>query len=300
MFGYIKPVSAELKVKEYELYRALYCGLCEALGKSVTCSSRLSLSYDFVFLALVRMALAKETGRIERHRCLAHPTKKRAVVIHSKQLDYTARLSAVLTYYKLRDDIADSRGLKRLGARLLLPAASRMRKKAKLEREAEAFIAERLSELARLEGEKCSSIDCAAEPFGQLLAYATAYGFEENSDEAKIAAEIGRSIGRFIYVIDALDDFADDVKSGSYNAFALIYENSVDKLLADVEAIRLSLTMELTRIEAAVGLMEFDIVPEYGEIIKNIIYLGLTECRDRVLAKYTSDTPTNDNGERKV
>lgn len=300
MFGYIKPVSAELRVKEYELYRALYCGLCEALGKNVTCSSRLSLSYDFVFLALVRMSLAKETGKIERHRCLAHPTKKRAVVVDSKELDYAARLSAVLTYYKLRDDIADSRGFKRFGAILLLPSASRMRKKAGFNKDAEAKIAAKLSELTRLESERCSSVDRVAEPFGELLAYACAYGFDESSKEAKIAAEIGRSVGRFIYIIDALDDFENDVKSGSYNAFALIYENRADKLLEDAEAIRLSLTMELTRIDAAVGLMDLDAVPEYGEIIKNIIYLGLTECRDRVLSKYTSENkPTNDNGEQK-
>ncbi len=295
LFGYVKPVSAELKVKEYELYRAVYCGLCEALGKNVTCTSRLSLSYDFVFLALVRMSLQKEVGAVERHQCLAHPTKKRAVITKSSQLDYCAKISAVLTYHKLRDDIADSRGFKRFGARLLLPAGKRMKKRARFDSAAEEYIKSKLGELAELEAAGCDSVDRAAEPFGQLMAYICSYGFESDSANYKIASEIGRSIGRFIYIADAVDDLEDDIKNGSYNPFHMMYKDGKDRLCRDIESVRFAMTMELTRIEAAVGLIDFDGIFEYGEIIKNIIYLGLVECRDRVLGKYMSEnTPTDD------
>lgn len=298
MFGYIKPMIPELRVKEYELYRAAYCGLCEALGRSVTCSSRLSLSYDFVFLALVRMALLGESGKIERHRCLAHPTKKRAVIVESSELNYTARLSAVLTYHKLRDDIADNKGFKRLGVGLLMPAARRMRKRARLDRAAEDFIAERLAELSRLEREGCASFDRAAEPFGELMAYASAFGFEENSASARIAAEIGRHIGRYIYVIDAIDDLTDDIRSGAYNPFRAMYENPVKELVSNEENIRTALTMELVGASAAVELIDFSKTPEYGEIIKNIIYLGLPACTDKVLSKYKA--ANEENGDKNI
>lgn len=289
MFGYVKPVSAELKVKEYELYRAVYCGLCEALGRNTTHISRLSLSYDFVFLALVRMSLAGEIGKIERHRCLAHPTKKRAVLVGAKQLDYCARLSSVLTYHKLRDDIADTRGFKRFGARLLIPIASRMRKRAKFEASTEEYISSRLDALSKLEKENCASLDMAAEPFGELMAYVCAYGFEEQSTSYRIAAEIGRHIGRYIYIIDAVDDLDDDIKSGSYNPFRMMYENPLDDVRRDCEQIKRALTMELMGIEAAIGLMDFDAVYEYGEIIKNIIYLGLPEFTNKVFGKYKEE-----------
>ncbi|MBQ8248896.1 MAG: hypothetical protein IJY93_03305 [Clostridia bacterium] len=289
MFGYVKPVSAELKVKEYELYRAVYCGLCEALGRNTTHISRLSLSYDFVFLALVRMSLAGEVGKIERHRCLAHPTKKRAVLVGAKQLDYCARLSSVLTYHKLCDDIADTRGFKRFGSRLLLPFASRIRKRAKFEASTEEYISSRLAALSQLEKENCASLDMAAEPFGELMAYVCAYGFEAESVSARIAAEIGRHIGRYIYIIDAVDDLEDDIKSGSYNPFRVMYENPIEGLCNDCEQIKRALTMELMGIEAAIGLMEFDAVYEYGEIIKNIIYLGLPEFTNKVFGKYIKE-----------
>lgn len=302
VFGYIKPASAELKVKEYELYRALYCGLCESLGRSVSCSSRLSLSYDFVFLALVRMALTGEVGKVERHRCLAHPTKKRAVIVGASQLDYTARLSAVLTYHKLRDDIADTKGFKRFAARLLMPFASRMRKRARFDREAEEYIAERLKELSELEREGCDSLDRAAEPFGELMAYSASYGFEKDSREARISAEIGRHIGRFIYVTDAIDDFSDDMKSGAYNPLRESCGGDESKLSGNIEALKCALTMELVAVEAAANLIDFTKTPEYGEIIKNIIYLGLPACTDKVLGKYKSDSAVEDreNGEQGI
>ena len=299
MFGYIKPNIPELRVKEYELYRAAYCGLCESLGKSVTCTSRLSLSYDFVFLALVRMALTGEVCKIERHRCLAHPTKKRAVIVNSHELDNTARLSAVLTYYKLCDDIADSKGIKRLGVRFLMPAAGRMRKRARFDKETQGFIAGRLAELSRLEREGCDSFDRAAEPFGELMAYASALEFPENSANARIAAEIGRHIGRYIYVIDAIDDLADDIKSGAYNPFRQMYEHPVAGLIENEEKIRTALTMELVGVSSAVELIDFSKTPEYGEIIKNIIYLGLPACTDKVLLKYKSESD-KENGDKNI
>ena len=33
MFGYVKTVRGELRIREYEYYRASYCGLCRAMGK---------------------------------------------------------------------------------------------------------------------------------------------------------------------------------------------------------------------------------------------------------------------------
>ncbi len=296
MFGYIKPQQADLRVKEYELYRAVYCGLCAALGRNTSCISRLSLSYDFVFLAVVRMSLAEETGKIERRRCIAHPTKKRAVLTGAPQLDYCAKISSVLTYYKLRDDISDTKGIKKLGAYLLLPAASHMKKRAKLSAESENYISSRLLEMSHLEKEGCDSPDRMAEPFGELMAYITASGFPEGSAEYRIASEIGRHIGRFVYIADALDDLDDDIKSGSYNPFVMMLgDNTKAKMAGEAERISTALTMELMGISKAVELASFDAVPEYGEIVKNIIYLALPALAERLINKNTA----NDNGELK-
>lgn len=54
MFGYVRIDKGELKVKEYEAYRGIYCSLCRALSKRYGLFSRLILSYDMTFLAMVR------------------------------------------------------------------------------------------------------------------------------------------------------------------------------------------------------------------------------------------------------
>ena len=34
MFGYIVPEKPEMKIKEYELFRAYYCGVCRSIGST--------------------------------------------------------------------------------------------------------------------------------------------------------------------------------------------------------------------------------------------------------------------------
>ena len=49
MFGYIKPLKAELKVKEWEVYQGIYCGLCKQLASRYGLFARMTLNYEFVW-----------------------------------------------------------------------------------------------------------------------------------------------------------------------------------------------------------------------------------------------------------
>ena len=258
------------------------------------------LSYDMTFMVLVRMALEGIRPTLVPGRCVAHPFRRHAMAkpekgsAEARVFALCSAATVLLSYHKLKDDISDSKGFRRFGSRLLLPTASGIRKRAKLGDVTEATIAARLSELAALEADECDSLDRAAAPFGELMAYLCAWGFDEGSSEARIASEIGRHIGRFIYIIDAIDDLADDVKSGSYNPFAKMYGDPLE--VFEPERLRTALTMELMGVEAAVELIGFDEVPEYGEIIRNIIYLGLPEVINKTLSK---NSATAENGEQK-
>lgn len=130
MFGYIRPVESELLVKEYEFYRAVYCSLCKTGGRRVSRFSRFFLNYDFVFLALVRLALTREQVSTERTFC-PYRLKKKTVLAENDAVTYTTAAFGLLSYYKLCDDIADLRGFRRLKKRLLLPLFSRMAQKSR-------------------------------------------------------------------------------------------------------------------------------------------------------------------------
>ena len=73
MFGYVKPDANELLVKEYEFYRALYCGICHSMKKNTGSRSRITLTYDSVFLALVRMLYEDDIEfKVVKKRCIVH------------------------------------------------------------------------------------------------------------------------------------------------------------------------------------------------------------------------------------
>lgn len=220
MFGYIKPYVPELKVRDNELYGAVYCGLCKSMGKTVRRTSRMALSYDAVFLALVLSSLLDKPFEVSAGRCGFNPFRKKLIAADCDILRYCSAASASLTYYSVLDKIKDSRGIKKLGARLILPSCRKAKEKAKLIYPFDDGAASGpLEELHRLEDEKCGSLDMTADTFGRMLSYYFRCGVPE--DKADAAETIGYLTGKYIYAADACDDYDKDIKTGSYNP--LIY-----------------------------------------------------------------------------
>ena len=281
MFGYIRTDTPEMRVRENEYYRAVYCGLCRAQGKCTGQCSRMTLSYDVAFLALLRLAISGEKPEIKRGRCIAHPFKKRAYLARCKSLEYCAYAAAILTHGKVADDLSDERGSKKFKAKLLAPIARKMRKKAlKSYRELDERVTKGLSELSEIEKQKLPSVDIPADKFGDILADVLSYGVDEKS--SKILKSIGKHIGRWIYIVDAVDDIDDDFKRGRFNPFVCLYNTSV----LDGETKRTisdSLRLELLAAEPALDLIEHRGDRNIEEIIKNIVYRGMPNAADEIL-----------------
>lgn len=267
MFGYVRAKREELTVRQDTFYRAAYCGLCKEMGRCTGQCSRLTLSYDMVFLYLVRAALRGIQPSAKKGRCLLHPLKARQVVQSDEELSYAARVSALLAYGKLCDDLADERGCKRFCKRLAHPFLAHAKRRADLS-ELYAKIEAHLAELSAIEAQKLPSVDAPAEVFGKLLADVFAYGFD--GDCERLAREIGFRTGRFIYAADAADDMDEDAKSGSYNPFLLLYGTAPDAEQRKV--IEMAMRFDLTALAAAVDLANrHPLTP----LIENIIYLGM-------------------------
>ena len=108
MFGYITVNKPELKIKEFEEYRAYYCGLCGALRKRCGLKGQLSLSYDLTFLAMLLTGLYDGRTEDVPCKCIFHPFDKMRRK-ESQFLYYTADMNILLTYYKCLDDWTDER-----------------------------------------------------------------------------------------------------------------------------------------------------------------------------------------------
>ena len=267
MFGYIKPSTPELRVRDNELYKAFYCGLCRTMGLKICKSARFTLSYDIVFLALVRAFASDESITVKSRRCIAHPFKKRPMAECANALPYSAAVSAILAYHNLLDDINDENGFKLFVKKALLPAIRRHRNKAFMA-SLDSEIAVLLKQLYELEASDTPSAEACADKFGKVLSLVFAYNFGDTVTE-RILCDIGYHIGRWIYLIDAIDDHKEDKKSGKFNPFA-----NYDQLPA--ESLEVALNLELEAAKRSLDLLESENKAIFN-IIENIIYIGMPD-----------------------
>jgi len=265
MFGYVRPVREELKCKDFDLYRATYCGLCQTMRRRCGLLAPMVLNFDFTFLAIL---LAPGEGERLRHRCRCHipPFRRRCMCEQSAALELAADESVILAYWQLRDKVRDESFVRGLPARsfstFLYPCYCRA---ARRQPEFERLVFRQLEKLHRLEDDTCPSIDRTADAFAPLLQGAAPKTGDVGRDRAM--EQLLYHLGRWIYLIDAWEDRARDEKSGAYNPFLAAG--------ADKERASFLLYASLSEVEKAYDLLNIS----YAEgLIENIIYQG---CRAR-------------------
>ncbi len=288
MFGFVAADAGALSEEEKERYRAVYCGLCLALRDRYGQLSRACLTYDLTFFVLLCNSLHEPVETKGASHCVMHPAPAAPRPwARSTWTDYAADLSVALAYHKVLDDIADDGALKaRAAERLLAGAYERARTRipeqcAEIER-AMATIrtieeAGRSNEdaLSGGAGAACDSPfsadatdtvlafdpDAAAHEFGRMLGRL----FTHNQGSwTKTMEELGRGLGRFIYLMDAAVDFDDDAASGSYNPFVA--------LGSDAEAVRA--TLALAAADAAAPYERLPLVQD-AHLMDSILYSGV-------------------------
>ena len=272
MFGYIKIAKPELKIKEYETYKAVYCTLCRTLGKEYGIWTRFTLSYDFTFLALLNMALSDGCDEAERKHCVCNPLKKCNYCKNDEKIKMPAAAAMIMVYYKLLDNIADEKGIKKLGFILLKPLFSHAHKKAaRLYPQVEEIIGEYISEQSALESGNCTELDQAADPTAKALSTLLQL-CSEDLTQKRVLDRLGYCLGRYIYILDAACDLAEDIKNGSYNCLKASVEGDPQKYARD----RATPQLYFCANEAGRAFELLDI-KKYRTILGNIIYLGLED-----------------------
>ena len=299
MYGYLRTHVPELKVRQQEYYRAVYCGLCRTMGQCTGQCSRMTLSYDFTLFALVRMALTGETVTVRSRRCIAHPLRKRPMVDPNPTLRLCAYASAILAHHKVKDDLRDERGLKRTAATAISPFTASMRRRAVKAGYGDmgSGVFHAMKELWELESSRIPSVDEPATLFGELMGKTLAYGLEGNT--AKLAHAIGLHLGRFVYILDAADDYAEDMEHRRYNPLACLYGDPAMTELSDRkrEELRIALLAELSELERAFDLLD-TADPDLGGLLSNILYEGLPRQVERVLFGSACDCAQKGQGKK--
>ena len=277
MFGFVRPLRGELKVCEWERFQSVYCGLCHTIRRHYGLVQTTMLSYDCTYLALVLDALEQDGGESCRKRCIMHPLRRRSCACESAGMLRAAAVSVILTWHKLQDTIADERGWKRWGAKLLTLFLRRGYRKAA--RDLPVFdrsTHDALRQLSALEKQRIPSLDRPADAFAGILRAAVA-GY---SAQTRILEELFYHTGRWIYLIDACDDIAEDFSSGSYNPVILRWQLEQPVLEPVKQEMHHTLMQSLAASYHAYVLLQ--LYRDAG-IIENILCQGLPEVTRQVL-----------------
>lgn len=211
MFGFVAP-SSSLPEERMNRYKQWYCGICHSLRERHGQVSRLVLSYDMTFLAILLSSLYEPEEHESKKRCAVHPAKPRPYV-QSRFSDYAADMNVALAWFKLKDDSSDD-------GSIASSAASRLLKKAfervKNQYPRQTGVLERcMGELEALEKEGCTEPDKMTNIFGTLLG--EVFVPEEDDHWAGVLRNMGAALGRYIYILDAFLDHDEDMKKGRYN-----------------------------------------------------------------------------------
>ena len=273
LFGYVRACKPELRVREYELYKAVYCSLCRELGRAFGPFARFTLSYDFTFLAMLRLSMRDECPGFKKKRCAFNPLI-RCNCTKGADLDFTAA-AMIFLYYKILDDIADSKGFKRLLRRAARPLFGHARKRAvKRHPELDRLVGESVRMQRQAEQADFAGIDPVCEPTARLLSELFAMT-DAPPAQKRVLGRLGYCVGKWVYLADALDDVEDDKKSGSYNPIL----RSGTLTPGDVRGI-----MNMCAAEAAAALELLE-PRRFAGIFENIVCQGLPSVQKQIGTK---------------
>ncbi len=282
MFGYIRPNKGELLVREFSRFRSVYCGICKEIGRTYGQVPRVALTYDITMMGILMVSLTDENLTEKLEACILNPILKRPMLSSNKILEKCAALSVILAYGKFLDEIQDGNPVVGNLGKLILKRAST--KAAKAFPEDYKSILDGLKKLNESEGNKSEKSDYEkhANMFGEILLSVFSRAFkdyfsEDSNREALIKgiSLLGFSLGKWIFVIDAIDDLEQDKKNGNWNPFLDLSQES-----AKEEAMKI-----LTECEAAMDRVAA-LLPYRRDagIISNIIQEGLPQIRQKVYA----------------
>lgn len=315
MFGYVVVNKPELKFREFDVYRAYYCGLCHSLSKRHGLSGQLTLSYDMTFLVILLSSLYEPEHSVTSKRCIVHPLKRQNI-ISSEFTDYVADMNVILSYFKCLDDWHDDRSVLKLAYSKLLKKGSIGKNLNNVHATSDSTDDGSVAatqpnsdsnnqnsyftdDSGHLHISPDYSYKNKIEAISSLL---DELGTREKMNETNVdvvaglfgrimqilfvpfddiyANGLGRMgfyLGKFIYIMDAFDDVEDDVKKGRYNVFSNCYTDP------DFEThVKDMLTMMMAECSDA-----FEMLPavDNADILRNILYSGVWNSYERRVSK---------------
>lgn len=283
MFGYVRADTPYLYIKDDILYKAMYCGVCKGIAEVCGHTARIGLSYDLTFLSVILHNIAGVDVTIEKSHCLTHHIRKRKMAKVDELMRKIGALNVLLAYYKYTDDIEDGDGGR--GKRLFFKKGFKRAKKKYPE--IEKIVRENLTLQSKREKEQTESLDIASDATANMIAEFCDYVLENKSTQE--THNLFYAVGKWIYLIDALDDYDKDVKKGAYNPFINGYKAPCKAKLLEGETgeeIRYVFHGLFFDIRENLSKIEFAFNRDLSD---NILLLGLPKTTEQIMRGNCAD-----------
>ena len=260
MFGYIDLNPKKLTPEQTGRYKAWYCGLCREIRNRYGQLGRMVLSNDMTFLTVLLSSLYEPEEESGSANCPLHPVRKRAF-IQSSATAYAADMNLLLAYWKYRDDERDrERGIQKQLASRLNSAYDEI---CKAYPEQAAGVEKALEQIWAMEDGQEPDVDRLCALSGDMLGSV----FAPKEDVfAPVLREIGKGLGKFVYLMDAYEDYEKDIKKGRFDPLDALQGPGYEELIRD------SLTGMLSEACQAMDLLPLS---QDIELLHNVVYEGV-------------------------
>lgn len=263
MFGYININQKELSEDSKKAYQSYYCGLCRRLKSNCGTKGQMLLNYDMTFLVVLMTGLYELENEEVDFTCPLHPTKKRKAWLN-EATDYAADMNVILAYYNMLDDWKDEKAYaKKAFVKMLDKDYQRiMQKYPRQVKAIETF----MQKQEKAEQNKEKNLDIVAGLTGEMLGEIFAWKEDVWEEELKT---LGFYMGKFIYIMDAYEDFDEDVKKKAYNPLVMMTEEKQEDFDTFCKLLLTSMMSECAK--------SFERLPIllHADILRNILYSGV-------------------------
>lgn len=263
MFGYININQKELSEESKKIYQAYYCGLCQKLKTNCGTKGQMLLSYDLTFLIVLLTGLYELENTETEFTCPLHPTKKRTAYI-SEATEYAADMNLILAYQNLLDDWKDEKSYtKKAFVKILDKDYTRI--VSKYPRQVRA-LEEFMRKTAEAEKNKETNLDLVAGLTGEMLGEIMCWREDEWQEEMRT---LGFYMGKFIYLMDAYEDYEADQKKNCYNPLVYMEKENDQEFDTFCKLLLTSMMSECAK--------SFERLPIllHADILRNILYSGV-------------------------
>ena len=278
MFGYLKPDKPYLYIKDETLYNALYCGICKSIKKVSGNTARFALSYDVAFLSALTHNVCGVDIDIKKSRCVAHPIKSRPIASVDEISKQLASLNIILAHYKLCDDILDEHKGNFKSAII----GGGYKKAKKFTPEFDEIVKQGYKDLLALEKQGTKSVDIVSDTFATLMAKISNVLFKEFASD--YTYNLTYALGKWVYLIDALDDYDKDIKNNCYNVFynaygQKTYSEFIEKNSSEIAFIFNTVFTQISE--------SYKNIPKKfnGDLVENVLFKGIPKTTVYILYK---------------